>query len=72
MKGSNIYLRKDGRLEGRITIGNDNGKRKYKAFFGKTIDEVSQKMAKFRRNLSISSLKANKTPVSQIAILRTF
>ncbi len=47
MKGSNIYLRKDGRLEGRITIGNDNGKRKYKAFFGKTIDEVSQKWRNF-------------------------
>lgn len=48
MKGSNIYLRKDGRFEGRITIENENGKRKYKAFFGKTIDEVARKMADFR------------------------
>ena len=44
----NIYLRKDGRYEGRITIGkNEQGKRQYRAFFGKTKNEVYDKMALF-------------------------
>lgn len=46
---TNIYQRKDGRFEGRITTGTVEGKRKYKAFFGKTADEVSSKMAEFRK-----------------------
>lgn len=44
----NVYQRKDGRYEGRITIGYDNGKRQYRAFFGKTPDETIEKMAVFR------------------------
>ena len=46
----NIYKRKDGRWEGRMSKGkNNNGKRKYKAVFGKSKEEVSKKMAKIRR-----------------------
>lgn len=44
----NVYQRKDGRFEGRITTEITNGKRKYKAFFGRTIEEVRKKMAEFR------------------------
>lgn len=44
----NMYLRKDGRFESRITTGRVDGKRKYKAFFGKTPDEVAQKVAWFQ------------------------
>lgn len=46
----NIYKRKDGRWEGRMSRGkSSNGKRKYKAVFGKTREEVSKKMTKIRR-----------------------
>jgi len=52
MLGS-IYLRKDGRYEGRITVGkNEDGKRIYHAFFGRTAEEVTQKMAVFTENQS--------------------
>jgi len=43
----NVYRRKDGRYEGRITLEKVNGKRKYKAFFGKSSDEVLKKMTAF-------------------------
>ncbi len=46
--GKNIYFRTDGRFEGRITTGVVDGKRKYKAFFGKTEEEVAAKMAEYR------------------------
>lgn len=37
MRGLNIYKRKDGRYEGRITRGKaSNGKRLYQYFFGRT------------------------------------
>jgi len=43
MKGFNIYLRKDGRWEGRITKGKDsNGKRSYHYFFAHTCDQVAK------------------------------
>ena len=42
MKGLNIYLRKDGRWEGRIAKGKDsNGKRSYHYFFAHTCDKVA-------------------------------
>lgn len=44
----NVYQRKDGRCEGRITLAYQDGKRQYKAFFGKSEDEVAVKMAQFR------------------------
>lgn len=40
----NIYRRKDGRFEGRIPVHNSDGNRKYKAFFGKSIEEVIEKI----------------------------
>lgn len=50
MKGFNIYKRKDGRFEGRIQLGRGkDGKRKYHPFFGKTREDVEQKMADYRR-----------------------
>lgn len=52
MKGSNIYKRKDGRFEGRITTEIIDGKRKFKAFFGKTEEDVLSKMEKFRASLT--------------------
>ena len=48
MKGLNIYQRKDGRFEGRIITEIIDGKRKFKAFFGKTAEEVMNKMDNYR------------------------
>ena len=48
MKYHNIYYRKDGRWEGRIYTGKaEDGRRKYKAFFGKTREEAEKKMSAY-------------------------
>ena len=45
MRGLNIYKRKDGRYEGRITRGRtENGKRSYQYFFGKARQAVQSKI----------------------------
>ena len=44
-RGLNIYHRKDGRYEGRYSNGfNENGKRKYRSVYGKTYNEVKEKL----------------------------
>ena len=53
----NIYKRKDGRYEGRIPIYNSDGSRKYKYFFGKTKEEVIEKITKYRESLNTSEEK---------------
>ena len=45
----NIYLRRDGRYEGRLT---DKSCHKLRYFYGKTSDEVRQKIKKFKENQS--------------------
>ena len=49
MKDYNIYLRKDGRWEGRIPKPSENGKRKYRSFFGTSKEAVRQKIEEFYR-----------------------
>ncbi|MBQ8349874.1 MAG: site-specific integrase [Ruminococcus sp.] len=49
----NIYQRRDGRFEGRISRGKrSNGTRRFQYFFGKTEEDVREKMAKERRKKS--------------------
>lgn len=49
MEGFNVYLRRDGRWEGRIYNGKtESGGRKYRAYFGRTKEEVIKKMAVLR------------------------
>ena len=48
---TNVYQRKDGRSEGRITVGRIGGKRQYKAFFGRTPDDVITKMTDYRERI---------------------
>ncbi len=48
----NVYKRQDGRFEGRITLGYQDGKRKYKAFFGAEESVVAEKMTEFRREIN--------------------
>lgn len=44
-RGSNIYLRKDGRYEGRVVIGyTESGRIRYKSVYAHTLAEVKQKM----------------------------
>lgn len=52
-KGSgSISQRNDGTWTGRVTLGYDeNGKRKVKAFYGKTKGEVKKKMAEFQADI---------------------
>lgn len=47
-----VYLRRDGRWEGRLQLGRtEDGKRKYRAFFGKTKEEVQAKMAENQKEI---------------------
>ena len=48
---TNVYQRKDSRFEGRITVGRIGGKRQYKAFFGRTPDNVITKMTDYRERI---------------------
>ena len=43
-QGKNIYQHKDGRWEGRYSKGKIDGKYRYGSVFGKTYDEVEQKL----------------------------
>ncbi len=53
----NIYERRDGRFEGRISRGKrSNGTRRFQYFFGKTEEDVREKMAKERQKKSNSPL----------------
>ena len=48
-RGSNIYKRKDGRFEGRVSVGyNESGKLKYRYVYGHSLAEVKEKMAEVR------------------------
>ena len=60
MNYRNVYLRKDGRYEGRVFLDTLGSKRKYHAFFGKTHDEVIAKMKKYHIDL-ISKTQIRKT-----------
>ena len=54
MKKLSIYFRKDGRYEGRTYLGKgENGKRRYKSFYGATAEEVQRKYEMMQ--LSITS-----------------
>ena len=44
-RGSNIYKRKDGRFEGRVSVGyKENGKTKYRYVYGHSLAEVKEKI----------------------------
>ena len=63
----NIYKRKDGRLEGRIFLGKDRtGKRKYRSYYGLTVDEIESKYNTSQRPLEIS-IAITEMTVSELA-----
>ena len=51
----NIYKRKDGRFEGRIYSTSDQ-KRIYRSFYGKTTEEVKQKMSAFFPDQTVTDM----------------
>ncbi|MDR0917794.1 MAG: site-specific integrase, partial [Oscillospiraceae bacterium] len=61
----NIYHRKDGRFEGRYADGfNANGKPKYRSVFGKTYNEVKDKLEKAKSvSINLCSPTAKKSTV---------
>lgn len=57
MKRYNIYHRRDGRWEGRISKGRDeNGKRRYKYIFGNSKEEVIQKIDEIREAMQSKAI----------------
>ena len=52
-RGLNIYKRKDGRYEGRYADGyGENGKKKYRAIYGKTYTEGKDKLRQIKAALT--------------------
>lgn len=63
-RGNNIYLRKDGRWEGRYSKGSKDGKIQYGYVFGKSYEDVEQKLYACKQHLDeihISSVGTFKT-----------
>lgn len=60
-RGSNIYKRKDGRFEGRVSVDyQENGKIKYKSVYARTLSEVKEKMSdmySIKQNQPVSAIK---------------
>lgn len=55
-KGKNIYLRKDGRWEGRFVKGREDGKTKYGYVFGNSYEEAELKLADAQEQFSSEKL----------------
>ena len=62
-RGKNIYLRKDGRWEGRYVKERIDGKTKYGYIFGKNYEEVQEKLG----NIS-SFTDSTRTPESYLFV----
>lgn len=53
-RGMNIYRRKDGRWEGRVTIGgHGKARRRYRSVYGKTYAEVKKRMDDMRAEIAL-------------------
>lgn len=59
-KRSNIYKRRDGRFEGRVSVGyKENGKSKYRYVYGHSLAKVKEKMAQvYSGQKTLNSLKS--------------
>ncbi len=65
-KGENIYKRKDSRWEGRYRVGyNDSGTAKYRSVYGKTYQEVKQKLTEYKA-MPITSNSSGKLTVKEL------
>lgn len=67
MNTLNIYTRKDGRFEGRVYLGKDeNGKRRYKSYYGATAEEVRRKY-ELTQFSTVPKVPASKMTIAVIA-----
>ncbi len=67
-RGSNIYKRKDGRFEGRVSVGfKENGKLKYRYVYGHSLAEVKVKMAQVYSGQSTQEQSKIKMTVKEIS-----
>ena len=60
----NIYQRKDGRFEARVSLGKDeNGKRHYRSYYGNTYEEAEIKLLSVqeKRGFDVKMILYNKT-----------
>lgn len=64
-QGKNIYLRKDGRWEGRYSKGHSNGKIQYGYVFGKTYEEVEDKLNEINSSESATGIVETLENISQ-------
>lgn len=65
-KGENIYKRKDGRWEGRYRCGFDNeGKAHYRSIYGKTYQEVREKLIKLK-SAAVNYISSGKRTVCEL------
>lgn len=67
MRGT-TYQRKDGRWECRVSLGSDNGRKKYRSFYGKTKDEAEYKMAVAFQNNICDDKTVTEITVKELAI----
>ena len=59
----NVYMRKDGRYEARISLGKDeNGKRRYRSYYGNTAEEAEYKM------LAARDISANNACLTEMTV----
>ena len=67
MNTLNIYTRKDGRYEGRVYLGKDeNGKRRYKSYYGATAEEVRRKY-ELTQFSTVPNVPASKMTIAALA-----
>lgn len=53
LKGNNIYLRKDGRWEGRLRVGTVNGKTVFTYIYAASYEEAVSKLSKLALKQSV-------------------
>lgn len=60
-RGENIYHRKDGRWEGRYSIGTVNGRMKYRSIYGNSYTDVKMKLSDLRAKRILSAVSCKST-----------
>ena len=59
----NVYMRKDGRYEARVSLGKDeNGKRRYRSYYGNTAEEAEYKM------LAVQDMPTKNTGLTEMTV----
>ena len=62
------YKRKDGRWECRISLGSENGHKKYRSFYGKTKEEAEYKMVRACQNVTGNEDSITEMTVKELSL----